>query len=674
MRLVLPAALSLFACASPPAARPSANAPTSASAAPSPAPAPAATSAPAASGGYSGHGASSVPREVIEKFAPKPLPSELTRHIQAMLDVRAPGVGTLSPDGKSLYFGWGVTSAPQLWRIDGPMRFPKQLTGGEDPTLLADIVPDGSALVLSRDRKGEENPGLYLQDPRGGALTLIQHKPGVQSEFQFVSDDSRYVYFRSNDQSPDAYAIYRFDRTEKRIEPVFSQPGLWMAADHKPGRLLFGKEVGSNMVEFSEWDEAAKKLTPLFGQGEREDYDASYGPGEGEVLVRTPHFGEFRKLYSWRAGKFTPLSGDLKFDVAGFEIDRRRERILFTVNEGGYSRLHAMDARTHAQLKLPKLPPADNVFYGSSTPDGRFVTLGVDPGTEPFQSYVLDWKTGRVARWHQASAPEVDLTQFVRARIETYPARDGTPIPVLVREPKSCAQPCPVLVNFHGGPEGQSTPGFSTFAQMILDAGFILAEPNVRGSDGYGKAWIHADDGPKRLDVITDIEDAASWARTRFAKGGAVPKVGITGGSYGGYSTLIGMTMFAGAYDAGVEFVGISNLVTFLENTAPYRRALRQSEYGDPVKDRDALIKLSPITYIDRVKAPLLMIQGASDPRVPVGEALQFHQALTQRNLPVELVIFGDEGHGAQKRENVVFQIGYALRFFQKHLQGKQAE
>ena len=618
---------------------------------------------------YTGHGAASIPKEVLDRFAPKPLPDELTRTIQAMLDVRAPSAGVLAPDGSALYFRWKVTGTNQIWRVDGPMRFPIQLTGGQDQTGVSDVTPDGTALIIERDRKGEENPGLYLLSPKGGPLQLIQHKPGIQTSFQFVSDDGRYIYFRSNDKKPDAYALYRYDRAQKRVEDVFAQEGLWTVADQKPGKLLLGKEVGSNMIEVFEWDESARRLTPLFGQGEREEYVPGYGPGEGEVLVETPHFGEFRRLYSWSKGKFTPLSAQMSFDVSEWSIDRPRRRILYTVNERGYTRLHAMDALTHKELPLPPLPTADHVRFGQTTRDGRFTVIAVDTGTEPLQSYVVDWKSGRLARWHTGSAPEIDLTSFVRARSETYPARDGTQIPVFVREPKSCAAPCPIVVNFHGGPEAQALPGFSVHAQMFVDSGFIFVEPNVRGSDGYGKTWLHADDGKRRLQIITDIEDAASWARKRFGGG----KLGIYGGSYGGYSSLIGMTMFAGAYDAGVEIVGISNLVTFLMNTAPYRRALRVSEYGDPEKDRDALLQLSPITYIDKVKGPMLLIQGASDPRVPAGEALQIHDALRARNLPVELVIFPDEGHGAQNRNNQVYQIGYSLRFFAKYLQGKEA-
>jgi dipeptidyl aminopeptidase/acylaminoacyl peptidase len=148
------------------------------------------------------------------------------------------------------------------------------------------------------------------------------------------------------------------------------------------------------------------------------------------------------------------------------------------------------------------------------------------------------------------------------------------------------------------------------------------------------------------------------------------PRVAITGGSYGGYSTLVGMTMFAGSYDVGVAVVGFSNIVTFLQNTAPYRRVLRVNEYGDPEKDREALLKLSPITYIDKVKGPLLIIQGANDPRVPVGEALQMHAALEQRGLKSPLIIFADEGHGSQKRANLVQELGQTLKFLSEHLKG----
>jgi dipeptidyl aminopeptidase/acylaminoacyl peptidase len=201
--------------------------------------------------------------------------------------------------------------------------------------------------------------------------------------------------------------------------------------------------------------------------------------------------------------------------------------------------------------------------------------------------------------------------------------------------------------------------------------GFVFVEPNVRGSAGYGKTWLHADDGPKRLGVITDIEDLSKYLRVAWAKDGRAPKLGVIGGSYGGYSTLMAMSYFAGAFDAGVASYPISNLETFLNNTAPYRRILRISEYGDPVADKDALAALSPITHVAKVKAPLLIIAGVNDPRTPVGEALQIHDELEDRGVPGGLILFPDEGHGAAKRANIVLQIGHSIAFMQKHLEAR---
>jgi dipeptidyl aminopeptidase/acylaminoacyl peptidase len=621
--------------------------------------------------GYAGHGAETIRPDLLEKYRPAPLAPEVSRRIESLIDVRAPSVGRLSPDGKSMYFSWTISGIGQVWKIDGPKRFPQQLTGGADSTWLASITPDGRKLIVLRDRKGEENPGLYLQSADGGPLETVQHVGGVQTHFGAVSADSRYVYFTANDRSADAYVVYRWDVVKKERQVVFDrEAALWHVSDLKDdGRLLLRKETGALTAEYFEWDPGKQTLSPLLGAGEKEEYEALYGAREGELVVLTNKLGEFRRLYAYSGGKLTPLGDDLKFDVDGFDVDRKRTRILYTTNEGGYAHLYGIDAKTKRPLKLPSLPQADRYSFGPTTPDGRFTTIGVDDGRHPLQGYVLDWSTGKVAPWHSPSTPETDTTTFARATLETYPARDATPIPVLVRHPASCPSgPCPVIVAFHGGPEGQARPGFNVGAQMFVDAGFVFVEPNVRGSDGYGKTWLHADDGAKRLQIITDIEDAARWVRTRFATAGAAPRIGIYGGSYGGYSVLMGMTMFAGSYDAGVDVVGISDLRTFLRNTAPYRRILRTSEYGDPERDAEALAKLSPMTYVDRARAPLLILQGASDPRVPAGEAIQIHDALERKGTACTLMIFPDEGHGAQKRENRVLMLGHAISFFHEHL------
>jgi len=622
---------------------------------------------------YQGHGVESVDPEVLAGFAPKPLPADVASRIQSMLDVRAPGNGMPTPDGSRLFFGWSVTGTPQVWRLDGPNRFPVQMTGGQDRTSVAGITPDGQTVIVQRDFKGEEDPGLYLLPANGGPLTVVQHIKGARTSFNFVSRDGQWIYFTSNDQRPDSYAVYRWNTRTREKEALVTEPGLWSIADHRDdGRLLVVRFTGSLSREYSEWDPVTRKLTPLLGQGEAIEYSAGYGAAEGQLLVLTPKLGNLRRLYVLEKGKLRPITPELDWDVSGFDIDEARTRILYTVNEAGYTRLAGLDARSFEPIALPGLPEgADHVYSGSTTADGRYTVFGVETARAPRTSYVHDWRTGALTRWVVPSAPEVDTSTFAVATLESYPARDGTRIPAFVRQPARCEPaPCPVVVEFHGGPESQAQPGFSTYAQIFVDAGFTYVEPNVRGSDGYGKAWLESDDGPKRLNVLTDVEDAATWARKRFAVDGRTPKVGVMGGSYGGYATLIAMTKFAGAYDAGSSIVGMSNLVTFLENTAPYRRALRVTEYGDPVKDREALIELSPVTHIDKLQGPLQIQQGASDPRVPVGEAVQMYEAASKAGVPTELILYADEGHGAGRRENQVLMIGHVVRFMDEHLKG----
>jgi dipeptidyl aminopeptidase/acylaminoacyl peptidase len=634
---------------------------------------------------YAGHGAGSIPPEVVRKYAAPPLAPEVSGRIQMMLDVRSPGLGIVSPDGRRLYFGWGITGTPAVWRLDGPKSFPVQMTGGEDRTSVVDVTPDGRFLVLSRDHGGQEDPGIYLQAADGGAPRVVQHVPKSRASFAFTSGDSKWLYFTANDVKPDSYAVYRYEVASGKKEPLFSQDGLWQITDHREEptetKLLLQKATGALSSEVYEWGTKDRTLKPLLGQGESTEYNVAYAADPSELLVATNKLGDFRRLYRWKAQSgLVPLTPELKMDVADFTIDPARRHVYYALNDGGYTRLRVLDARSLQPAPFPEMKDADHVYAGRPSRDGRYVTLGVETSRAPRTNYVYDWETKALTQWVLPSAPEVDLTKFAVARLESYPARDGTKIPMFVRYPPRCApeapaggEPCPVVVEFHGGPEGQAQPGFSPYAQLFVDAGFIFVEPNVRGSDGYGKAWLESDNGPKRLGVITDIDDAGKYARSHFARAGKSPKVAITGGSYGGYSTLVGMTMFAGTYDVGASIVGFSSIPTFLKNTAPYRRLLRITEYGDPEKDAEALRKLSPITYVDRVNAPLLLIQGLDDPRVPAGEAVQIQEALAGRGVKSSLILIEGEGHGAARRSGQVIMAGHTLRFLEDHLLGKPA-
>lgn len=626
---------------------------------------------------YTGHGSESLPPQEIAKYVAPPLAENVSRRIQAMLDVRGAGGGAITSRGDRLVYGTSVTGTPQVWRQDGPMKFPIQLTGGEDKTGVAGIAPNDRYVVLSRDIGGSENPGLYTMPIDGGPLTRVQHLPKVQTVLEYISDDSKTLYFRSNDIVADSYAIYRFDVATGKRELMFDQKGIWNLIDYRGDTWLLQKALGNTQSEIYLYDVKAKKLTPLLGQNEVQEYSAAFGAKPGQILVVTNKLGDFFRLYALENGKLTPVSPDVKHDLESVgdgqrvAIDKQRSRIYYQLNVDGYLKLHALDARTLKPIALPKLREAENVKLGSVSRNGRYLQLSTDGSTNPNQSVVFDWQTRKVTTWQVPMTPEVDTKKFAKATLEYYPARDGTKIPMFVRRPASCPGPCPVVVSFHGGPESQAKAGFSGAAQLFVDAGFVFVQPNVRGSSGYGKKWLDSDNGPKRLEVITDIEDVAKYIRANWGKDGKPPKIGVTGGSYGGYATLMAMTYFAGAYDAGVQNVGISNLISFLNNTAPYRRILRISEYGDPVKDKDALVKLSPITHVGKIRAPLLSIQGVNDPRVPVGEAVQIYKELERRKIPGGLILFPDEGHGSAKRSNQVLTAGHTIAFFEKHLMAK---
>jgi dipeptidyl aminopeptidase/acylaminoacyl peptidase len=622
--------------------------------------------------GYAGLGAESVSPQDIATYAAPPLDARRSRQIQAMFDVRGTGVGFTTAKGDHQFYSTRITGADQVWRQDSAQGYPVELTGGEDRTLVVALAPDDSFVVVSRDVGGEENPGLYLLSPRGGPLQLVQHTPKVRTELAYISDDSKSLYLRSNDQDPASYAIYRYDIAAHKRELVFGDKGLWTVVDHRgDATWLLVKRLGNTQGEVYEYDRKTKQLTPVLGQGEAEEYQVAYGAKPGQILVRTNKLGDFQRLYALEAGKLTPITADVKHDLETFTIDPTRTRIYCEMNEDGYARLTVLDARTWKPLPLPKLPAADNVVFEGVSRNGRFAELSIDSSTRVAQALTLDWQTGKLTPWRVPNTPEVDPTGFAKASLESYPARDGTQIPMLVWRPAACDGPCPVVVEFHGGPESQARPGFSTKAQTYVDAGFTFVQPNVRGSTGYGKAWLHADDGAKRLNVISDIEDAARFIRARWGKDGKPPRLGVTGGSYGGYAVLMAMSYFAGAYDAGAEQVGISNLSSFLMNTSPYRRILRISEYGDPVKDKEALTQLSPITHIAKVKAPMLIFQGVNDPRVPVGESVQIYKQLAQRKIPARLILFPDEGHGSVKRGNIVLTLGHTIAFFEEQLMGK---
>jgi protease II len=619
--------------------------------------------------GYSGYGLSSLSKETIDKYAPPTPDGEIKNIVEKLVDIRSPSAGIVTNDGRTLFVNWNVTGSQQIWRLDGVKSFPTQLTGGEDRSNLVDISPNNQWIVVSRDDKGDENPGVYLMKPNGGELKKVYYNPKHQTSFLGFTEDSRSLYYRTNNITVDSYAIYKYDIATDKHTIIWDKPGIWSFSDHDGDRAILSKYNGSMHNEHFLFNLKTKEATTLIGQNEVEDFSVSLLKNKNEFLVLTNKVADFRALYILKNNKLEPYLSVPNADIRGMEVSKNKEFLAYTSNKDGYGQIHLISLKNKKQIPVPYSKNVEQAYWGSFSANNRYITFATELHNAPRKNFVFDIKTKKATEWVHSSTPEVDTLGYAKAELMTYPAEDGTKIPIFVWRSEACKKTtCPVILSFHGGPESQSQPRFNPIINLYLQKGFIYAQPNVRGSDGYGKKWLRADNGANRSNVITDIRDASRFAKKAFAVNGVAPKVGITGGSYGGYSTLVGASMFADDFDAAFAIVGMSSLITFIENTAPYRRALRANEYGDPEKERDMMMKLSPVNYIEKVTKPLLIAHGATDPRVPVGEAVQFHETVQKNNKDASLIIFPDEGHGVAKRQNIVLLNSYAVAFFEKYL------
>ncbi|MDQ3023243.1 MAG: S9 family peptidase, partial [bacterium] len=315
-------------------------------------------------------------------------------------------------------------------------------------------------------------------------------------------------------------------------------------------------------------------------------------------------------------------------------------------------------------LSIPKGIQA----IGRFSPDSRYVTLqSVGPeGPTDLWRYELD--TGETTRLTYASLGGIPTNTFVVPEVKKFASFDDTPVSGLWYTPQT-AKPAggwPVIVVAHGGPEAQARPYFDPLVQLYLSLGAAVFELNPRGSSGYGKTFLTLDNVGKREDSVQDYAFARDWL---VEQGLADPeRIAISGGSYGGYVVLAALTLYPDKWAAGVDAVGISNFVTFLENTGPYRRTIREAEYGSLATDRALLERISPVHRVESITAPLLIVHGTNDPRVPVGEAQQMHDALKALGREVDLLVFADEGHGVAKLENRAVAWQRELEFLKKHL------
>ena len=452
--------------------------------------------------------------------------------------------------------------------------------------------------------------------------------------------------------------------------------GGWAILDWSPDDTKLLLEEGISINESYLWladlQTGTKELLTAKG-AERIAWGPAAFAKDGKSLFLVSDQGtEFKQLYRMNLATKTlqPLAANLKGDVEDFDLSDDGKLLAFVTNEDGASRLHLLNAATGKALPVPKLPLG--VIGGLQWhKNNRDLGFTLSAAQSPSDVYSLDVKSGKVERWTESETGGLEPATFVEPELVRIKSFDGLEFSAFVYRPDAKKFPGPrtVLINIHGGPEGQSRPIFQSRNNYILnELGVAVIYPNVRGSDGYGKTFLTLDNGFKREDSVKDIGALLDWIVTQPSLN--KDRVAVIGGSYGGYMVLACMTHFSDRLRSGVDIVGISNFLTFLKNTQDYRRDLRRVEYGD---ERDPamaehLAKISPTASVSKITKPLLVVQGLNDPRVPVTEAEQMVKAIRDQGGTAWYLMAKDEGHGFAKKRNADFMFYSVIQFLQQTL------
>lgn len=587
------------------------------------------------------------------------MPYDFARYLK----IRGAWGPTWSPDGKRLAFVTEITGVPQVWEVSseahGPS-WPEQLTFYEEPISSAEYSPIRNKLLFGMDSGGNERMQLFLLE--GGEVTDLTRAPdAIHYSGGFSPDGERVAYTATRRNGTD-FDIF-VQELDGEPEAVWEVEGYHTVSDWAPdGSALIVSRHHSNLnndlYRLNLVNGEATLLTAH--EGEARFSGARVTPDGRSVYLATDRDGDFMRLARLDLStlELTYLTPD-DWDVEEVELSGDGRYLLASRNVEGYSNLVLFSGEGR---RMPDVRVPEGVVGGFEfAPDsGRLAFTLVGPTRNP-DVWVLDLPEGEASRVTRSSTAGIPRSSFREPRPLRYPSFDGRDIPALLYEPEE--ENAPVIVNVHGGPESQARPAFAPVTQYLLHRGYAVLFPNVRGSTGYGKAYTHLDDVELRMDPVRDLAHAAHWLRGRGHE-----RVAVLGGSYGGFMVLAALTEYPELWSAGVDIVGIANFVTFLENTGSYRRAMRESEYGSLERDRRFLESISPIHKAGNIRAPLMVIHGKNDPRVPVGEAEQIVERVRKNGGAAEYLLYEDEGHGLAKLANRLDAYPKIVAFLDEHL------
>ncbi|MBD3402112.1 prolyl oligopeptidase family serine peptidase [candidate division GN15 bacterium] len=584
-------------------------------------------------------------------------------------------------DGEKVFFGSSMSGAPQYYRLNEE-GWPYQLTAFEDGTDFMVLSYGADMAIVGASVGGSEQSQLYLMDTKSGRVVPLTNYEDVQFGSVTWAKDDRSIYYRSNEENKRDFFLYQMDITTGDAVKIFGDTtggvtGYNAIMDlSQDGRHMivgnFTSNVNNDLYLLDLTTGEYEKLT-------EDEGDVMYGsatlmPDNTTIWVLCND----NEDGIMRLGKMEVGSSEVEFasdgwldpqwEVEGLGFSRDYKHMVALQNEEGFIRMHLREVETK---KVLPSPPLDGIIGGGYFDENGNVLI----------SFTGPTRAPNVWRWNPATEELTQLTFSMYAGIDRtifrdptlvhYESFDGLKIPAFLYLPPDYEEgtPIPFIVHAHGGPESQYRPYFIRNVQYLMLNGYGVLAPNPRGSSGYGRAYMNMDNYKNRKKSLQDYKAGVDWLiANNYTEQGMI---GIRGGSYGGYVVMGMITEYPDLFDAAINIVGIVNFKTFLENTKPYRRALRESEYG-PLSDPEFLEQVSPIHKADQIKTPLLVIHGENDPRVPVSEARQIISTLEELGQPVDSLIFPDEGHGASKRVNIIAEYRKQVEFFNEHLKGME--
>ncbi len=561
-----------------------------------------------------------------------------------------------------------------------------QLTSEVDRCTCPRFLSDGTVAFV-RDRGGDENYQIGMIDKKRDLTWMTDD---LEAKHRVITHTDDFLFFLANLEDRSRLDMYRWKIPLKDSSPELlyrPERGLVspQAISEDGRRMIFGQFLGNVNQQLLLFDCDSGEdscITELLTRDRTSRWEATKWLDSERVLVLTDYDSDiYRPAILSMSGEFVRLPGiedSLHFDVVETAYVRGSKWTYFTENQDGYSTIHRAEFQKDGMESLETLPfPIRGVIpIGDQrswttgiqlSPDEHHLAVTLSSGIQPTSVWLLSLRDMSSWRAVDVSTAGVDPREFIDPTLHRFSSFDGLEVPYFryIPQGERPTSGWPAVFVIHGGPESQMVPAFDPVLQFFAGAGYALITPNIRGSDGYGRAYLDADNVEKRLDSILDIKHLALHIKGNDKEIDGERLI-IYGGSYGGFAVLSAMTEHPELWKCGVDIVGISNFVTFLKNTASWRRSLRESEYGSLEHDMETLVRISPINQIDRISAPLMIIQGDNDERVPLSESTQMYEMLKEKGIGVEMLRFSDEGHGLAKRENRIRAYSEVLNWLRQ--------